>query len=152
MARVVVIGAAPASMVNFRRELLQTLVAQGHDVICMANPAPEELETRIRALGVDFVPYEVDRRSRNPFQDVRTYWQLRRRLRHLKPDVVFTYTIKPIVWSGLVSRGLKNTRFFGMVEGTGYAFQGQGWKRTLLRWVASSLYRVALLRAKASIF
>jgi glycosyltransferase involved in cell wall biosynthesis len=152
MAKVVVIGAAPASMVNFRRELLETLVAGGHEVICMANPAQAELEARIRALGVDFVPYEVDRRSRNPFQDVKTYLQLRRTLRRLKPDVVFAYTIKPIVWSGLASRGIKGTRFFGMVEGTGYAFQGQGWKRGLLRQVASMLYRVALLRAKAVFF
>ena len=152
MARVVVIGAAPVSMVNFRRELLEALVARGHEVICMANLAPPELEARIRSLGVDFVPYDVDRRSRNPFQDVKTYLQLRRTLRRLKPDVVFAYTIKPIVWSGLASRGIKGARFFGMVEGTGYAFQGQGWKRGLLRQVASLLFRAALLRAKVVFF
>ena len=152
MASVVIIGAAPGSLLNFRGDLVRELVSQGHTVTTMANHTTPEMVASIERMGAIFEPYDVERRSHNPFHDLRTLAQLRRTLSRIKPDIVFAYTVKPIVWSAFALRTVPDAQFYGMVEGTGYAFQGVGFKRRMLTRLATFLYRIALKRARKVFF
>ena len=48
---VVVVGAFPSSLINFRGELIRLMVARGHRVTAMAGEATAEDVARIEALG-----------------------------------------------------------------------------------------------------
>ena len=69
-----------------------------------------------------------------------------------KPDCVLSYTIKPVIWSGIALRLFPNIRFIGMITGLGYAFGGQGRSRVLLNAIVKYLYKRALVNAYAVIF
>ena len=63
------------------------------------------------------------------------YWKL---LRREKPDLVITYTIKPNIYGGLVSRMLR-IPYAVNITGLGTAFQNPG----LLRSLVTFLYKIA---------
>jgi len=152
MVSIAIIGPAPTELINFRGDLIRTLVGEGHKVIAMTgNGSPAQLAA-IQGMGVEFVPYRIRQRSQNPLNDLRTFAQLRKILSQRQPDIVLSYTVKPIIWTGLALRFLPKTVFYGLVEGAGYAFQGLGWKRKLLTKLVTKLYRAGLKRSKAVFF
>ena len=154
MPRIVMIGAFPESLLNFRGPLLKDLVAAGHQVITMA--ARTNLHTFIRQLselGVEFRPYPIQRSGINPLRDLQTFLSLRLALREVKPDIVFSYTIKPIIWGGMASKWIPNCSFYALVTGLGYAFHPRDdFFQKLLMILVIRLYRSALSKASCVIF
>jgi glycosyltransferase involved in cell wall biosynthesis len=150
--RILVIGAAPKSLVNFRGDLIRTLITSGHHVTAMAAPAALDVRDRIEAMGAAFTPFPVERNGLNPLKDLRTFFFLYKTFRKTKPDIILAYTIKPVIWGGIAAALTGRSRFFGLITGLGFAFEGCGIKRNILRILVSGLYRLALLRAKGVIF
>ncbi len=149
---IVVIGALPESLINFRGMLLQSLRQSNHPVTAMASTMRESVRQQLGGWGVDFLTYPVQRNRLSPIADLRTWYALRRIFRALQPDVILAYTIKPVIWGGLASRVLPNTRFYALITGLGFAFQGKTLKRKLLSKLVTLLYRTALKHAKCVIF
>ena len=152
MTHVLLVGALPESLVNFRGDLISDLVRRGFKVTAMAAPASEATVRAVTALGATFRPYRVRRAGRNPVDDVRSYAALARAIRELQPDIVVAYTIKPVILCGLALTGVPRSRYVPMVTGLGYAFRGTGLVARLLRPLVIQLYRLALRRAQVVIF
>jgi glycosyltransferase involved in cell wall biosynthesis len=150
--RVVIVGALPESLLNFRGELLADLVSEGHEVIALANKAAPSVIAGLGNLGVSFYSFPVQRNGMNPLEDVKTFFALRKHFQNLKPDVVMAYTIKPVIWGGLALRSMPNIRFYALITGLGFAFHATGSLRKLLTRVVIALYRLALARASQVIF
>ena len=84
---------------NFRKELLEALLACGYEVH-IAVPKGEYTD-RMQAMGCIFHDTALNRRGTNPLQELtllRTYGKI---LKDTVPDVVLTYTIKPNIYMGL---------------------------------------------------
>lgn len=152
MSRVVVVGALPESLINFRGNLLKALVASGHEVTAMAAAADPAFVTQLAVLGVGFKPYPVQRNGMNPVKDLQTYFALRKAFKELKPDVVLSYTIKPVIWGGLALRGITGSRFYSLITGLGFAFQDGNFPRKFLTRLVIWLYYAALSKASCVIF
>jgi len=152
MSHVVLLGAQPRSMVNFRGELIRAIVAAGHKVTAMAANATADEIRSLKEFGAEYRSFPVQRNGLNPVRDVITWFALRRAFRELKPDVVLAYTIKPIIWGGLAARGQRGLRFFALVTGLGFAFQGGGPARVVLRALVTFLYRLGLGKAAGVVF
>lgn len=149
--KVIIIGASPRSLVNFRGELIKTL-AISHDVIALAGGATADEISTIESLGVRYIDVPVKRTSMNPFTDLKTMRFYRSIFEQEQPDYVLSYTIKPIIWGGIALRTLPGARFTALITGLGYAFEGQGFKRGVLRWIVSKLYKLSLKRANQVVF
>lgn len=152
MSKVIVIGALPSSLINFRGELLTALVAAGHQVIGMACGANDEEIAKLRQMGVEYINYNVQRNGLNPISDFATMWQLKTIFKKLQPDVILAYTIKPVIWGGIAAKSLKLCRFYALVTGLGFAFQRGGFKRNILVNLVTNLYRIGLRQAAGIIF
>lgn len=152
MSKILVIGALPESLINFRGEFLHSLVSAGHTVIAFASEAPAEVSAALKGLGVSLRSFPIDRTGLNPLNDLRTFLALRGHFRHLSPDIVFSYTIKPVIWSGMALKGIPEIKFFALITGLGFAFQETNPYRKLLAKVVSTLYRISLSNASAVIF
>ena len=150
---VVVIGALPQSLINFRGDLIQAIAAEGHRVTAMSAAATEAERSSIAALGAEHRTFAVDRTGLDPRGDLRCLASLRTAFRELAPDAVLAYTVKPVVWSGLALRSLRsNARFFGLITGLGYAFEGESLARRSLAALVGRLYAASLARADRVIF
>ena len=150
----VVLGASTESLVNFRISMIENLAKDGYRVIAMSpEPRNDFLRDAVKTLPADFVGYPLVRNSLSPLTDLVTFYALVRRLRKIKPDIVFTYNIKPIIWGSLTLRWLHSkARFVVLIEGMGFAFQDRvGWRRWLKKLLIA-LSRIALHRASRVIF
>ncbi|EJL6783726.1 glycosyltransferase family 4 protein [Vibrio alginolyticus] len=149
---VIVIGTLPASLFNFRGQLLLRLVEKSKLVIAMASGASSQEVTSVEVLGCKYVDYPVIRSGLNPIKDLLTFFRLKSEFRKVKPEVILAYTIKPIIWGGLAARFSSNNSFYALVTGLGYAFQPGGRLKAALIWFVRHLYKMALKESKAVIF
>ncbi|KPL23828.1 MAG: hypothetical protein AMJ75_05235 [Phycisphaerae bacterium SM1_79] len=73
------------------------LAQRGHDVTLITGPAlgPEgELFNQTKEQGYSVVVLDRLRRAINPFNDIVSYFQIKRLLRRLQPDIVHTHSAK----------------------------------------------------------
>jgi glycosyltransferase involved in cell wall biosynthesis len=152
MSHILIIGALPESLLNFRGDLSKTLITIGCKVTAMAAQTDRDIISRLAKIGIDFKPFPVQRNGLNPISDLKTLLTLLKTFQTLRPDTVLAYTIKPVIWGGLATRGTPSIRFYALITGLGFAFQGDSLKRKLLSKLVSMLYRTALKGADRVIF
>lgn len=151
--RVMIFGSYAPSLINFRGPLISAIVERGHTVIAVAPAISSEMAAAINALGA--VPQElhVANQSLNPAAMVRAGTELRRLIRLHRPDVLISYTIKPVVLGAIAAAMEQVPRIISLITGAGYAFTGgREPKRLISRLFATQLYRLALTRSDCVVF
>jgi glycosyltransferase involved in cell wall biosynthesis len=142
--RIVVLAGLAESLINFRRSLLEAFRDYGLDVFAFAPlPKPDFVE-QLQRIGVDFQAIPLCRTGTNPLEDTRYYLELRRRIRKINPDVVFSYTIKPVIFGSLAARACGVRKVVSMITGAGYTFQKATWKGKAIHTMVRPFYRMAL--------
>lgn len=136
-------------LLGFRREVILHLVEQGYQVTLVAPRATTNWDMVGKPLPcVRIVNVPMSPSGLNPFTDLRTYLAYRRVFREIKPDIVFTYTIKPNIYAGLAAKSL-NIKCVSMFAGLGYIFEGDNFlRRQIIRFykwgVSGSKYVLVL--------
>jgi glycosyltransferase involved in cell wall biosynthesis len=151
-ARVMVIGGFADSLIHFRGALLRRLVAEGHSVIACAPNATVEVRRELAALGVAYRHVPIQRAGMNPMRDVRTMRALAALYREVQPDLVLTYTIKPVIYGSLAARVARVPRVCSLITGLGYSFGTTTWRQRALSPVVRSLFRFALAHNEVVFF
>lgn len=121
---------------NFRRPVVEALIADGHRVTVLA-PADDSVGD-LESLGCRFLPLEINVKGLNPLQDLKLMQRFKRVFRSERPDVVLSYTIKNNIFGAMAAKACK-IPFIPNVTGLGTAFLSGG----LLQAVAEGLYRKA---------
>jgi glycosyltransferase involved in cell wall biosynthesis len=98
----------------------------------------------VRAHGISYHPLTVDRTGINPLRDVHLLWQLIRLIRAIRPALMHTVTIKPVLYGGIAARLLRVPSLVSAVSGLGSVFVDDDRKTSLVRLVVRALYRLAL--------
>jgi glycosyltransferase involved in cell wall biosynthesis len=142
--RVLVIGSLARSLINFRGPLLEAMVRRGHRVTACAPAAAPEIVDTLHRMGVGYRDVPAAPTGMNPLRDLATFTALFRLMRDVRPDVVLSYTIKPVVYGLLAARLVGVPRRFAMITGLGYAFGDDGLRARLAGAGARGLYRVGL--------
>jgi len=142
LAKIVIISHYSPSLVNFRGDLIRTMVGLGHKVICLGPEAG--FEQPLQELGADYRQIPLHRTGLNPLKDVKTLFSLRKALKEIKPDIVFSYTVKPIVYGSIAAHMAGVRRMYALISGLGYVFIGQTFKQRLLTQIVAFLYRRGL--------
>lgn len=127
---------------NFRRGLALALREQGHELVLLSPPG--EYGGRLRALGLDWRPLPMDRRSLNPLREARLLWHIARLLRRERVDLVHGFTIKCAVYGSLAARLAGVPARVNAVAGMGYVFTSNDLKARLLRPPVRALLKLAL--------
>jgi glycosyltransferase involved in cell wall biosynthesis len=151
VSRIVVIGGFSESLIQFRLQFLQAIVSAGHEVIALGPEHHVEIVEKLAEKGIQFRQYSLDRNGTNLFRDLRSLIELISIFLELRPNLIFSYTIKPVIYGSLAARltGVKNT--YSMITGLGYAFLG-GRRNFLLNRLVTWLYRVALTKNSCVFF
>jgi glycosyltransferase involved in cell wall biosynthesis len=121
---------------NFRRPLVEALVADGHRVTVLA-PADDSLKD-IKSIGCNFMPLDMNVKGLNPFDGLKLFQKFKKNFRRERPDIVLSFTIKNNIFGALAASASK-TPFIPNVTGLGTAFLSTG----VLQIVAERLYRKA---------
>lgn len=132
------IGNMSWGMYKFRGDLMQNFLKEGHQVVVIAPE--DEWSIEIKRFGCTFVDLKLDRKGLNPFLDLKYLVQLTQKLIELRPDIVLTYTIKPVIYGTLASRLAQVPLRFAITTGLGHTFSKNNW----VSYVTKRLYRFCL--------
>src|SRR3990167_4527334 len=95
--KIVFIASYPESIINFRLHLIKEFLARNYSVVVIA-PADEKVAAKLAQLNINYVPVKMERNGRNPFSDLSILFRLTTILRKEQPQIVFSYTIKPVIY------------------------------------------------------
>ncbi|MDR0239760.1 MAG: glycosyltransferase, partial [Deltaproteobacteria bacterium] len=149
---IVLLGNAARGLVNFWSVLLESLHVAGCRVTVFVPEGDANADDAIRDMGATLHHYPLDRKGLNPVRDMVTLTALYRLFRREKPDMLFCYTIKPVIYGCLAARFAGVLRRFATITGLGYMFEADSVAKKVLMRLAALLYRLALLGAAAVFF
>ncbi len=151
--RVLFVGADAAYTYAFRRNLMQALQAQGHEVSVAASPLGDFDPALFQDMGVAFLPWNVAKAGLNPLADLGALAKLRAIIAKLRPNILFVHTIKPVIYGAVVGWLTGVDRRVAMIPGLGHTFMPpKSLPHRVARFVARQGYRFALARAHTVIF
>lgn len=142
---IVIIGTTAAGILGFRKELIKSLVSKDYKVYTFAIDYTEEQKEQVIQLGAFPETYQLNRTGLNPFADILATFKLAKKIKQIKPDLVFSYFSKPVIFGTLAAKLAGVKQKFGMLEGLGYTFtkqpEGFSKKAKVLQSVQVSLYK-----------
>lgn len=125
---------------RFRLDTVQRLVRHGIEVRCAAKFDGTELS--LSDAGADVSDLPIDRKSLSPLHEWRLLRALWKLIGQSREELVLLYTIKPIIWGGLVCR-LRRRRYVCFFTGLGSALGGRGSASRLIGRLAAASARGA---------
>ncbi len=149
---VVVIGSFAPSLLNFRGNLLRSMVQRGYQVTACAPEASAEVVQSLKDIGVFYKSLPVDRTGKNPIKDCILFFSVLILLLKERPRFLLTYTIKPVIFGSLAAALIPGVSSSSIITGLGYMFSEKAGKRSLLFAVVTFLYKLALKSNKTVIF
>ena len=154
--RIVVAGGYAPSLLSLRGPLLKRLVALGHEVHALAPLHTPDVGPQLEALGVEYSIIPLAPGVFNPFADISSLLHFKQIMHRINPDLVFSYSFKPVVFGALSARMAwvaHKKRVYGMVTGLGYDFlRDSGLLRSVRFAVTKSMYRSGLRACDGVIF
>lgn len=145
MKKILILSNHHAYTYNFRKEIIKRLIDEGCKVYIVL-PYGEKVEL-LKEMGCEFIDLPLDRRGMNPIKDlklIRSYYDI---ISEIKPDAILSYTVKPNIYGGIVSR-IKNIPFFPNITGLGSAVENESSIQKLI----IKLYKVAFKKATCVFF
>jgi len=134
---------------QFRSGLIKSLINAGYDVVCIADSDDFSAlsEKKLADLGSKFIKVSMIRKGLNPIKDFIYFLKIYKIFKIEKPDMIFNYTIKPIIYGSLAAKWL-NLPSFAITTGLGFVFM----KNNILTKLVRVLYTYCLKFPKKIFF
>lgn len=134
---IVLVSNSAFGLYNFRAGVIRSMMASGYKVVAVAPQSP--YTRALQRLGVACEDVPLSPQGVNPLAEVRLLWKLVGILRTYRPDAVFNYTIKPVIYGSWAARWV-GVPSVAVLTGLGYAFLHDSW----IARIARGLLRLAL--------
>lgn len=145
--KIAIIGSTAYNLYNFRKDFIFACLEHGHQVYAFVSEYDDHWLDTIKNLGVIPVTYQLSRGGLNPLADLRSTSQLKKKIKEIQPDIVFSYSTKPVIYATLAAYKTQVPYIYGMIEGLGSPFtihkHGQSLKAKLVRIIQVFLYRLS---------
>jgi glycosyltransferase involved in cell wall biosynthesis len=143
MARILVLGSHAESLIIFRYDMLVAM-AQQHEVIACVPDASPIVIKKLEAIGIECLDVNLSRTGLNPWADIKSLYQLYKIFKLVRPDQVFAYTGKPVIYGSIAAKLAGVSQIFSMITGVGSYFVHQDLKSRVVRLIMTTLYKIAL--------
>ena len=154
--KIAIIGTVASSIYGFRSDLIKALVHKEYEVYAFFSEYNAKDIEKIEALGAIPVTYKLNRGGINPLVDIKTTYELSKKIKEIAPNIVFSYFSKPVIFGTLAAKLAKVPKVIGMLEGLGYTFTEQpnqvSKKTRVIKKAQVLLYKIALPQLDKIIF
>ncbi|SFF58725.1 Glycosyltransferase involved in cell wall bisynthesis [Halobacillus alkaliphilus] len=148
--KIMVISPKNKTLYNFRGDLIKKMISKGHEVIAI-GPNKDHIED-VLALGVKFIEVPFNKDNISALGDIKYYKELKKVMKEEKPDLVFSYTIKPVIYSSMAAHSVGVKKIYPMITGLGRVYASTGMKARAVRLITGLLYKRALKPTNTVIF
>lgn len=140
------------SLVNFRLELIKLFIKNGYKVHAFGPYIKEHNLIKLTNLGVRYKSTAMERKNVNPFSFITNILSLRKNIKKIEPDFIFSYTHKPVVVGALAGAFINNTKIISLITGTGHLFDDHNVKVKLRKFFGLLIFKIALSLSHKVIF
>jgi len=141
---IIIISNISTSLINFRGDLIKRWLELGFEVYTFAPKYKDDHQEILTDWGAKTVKYNLNRSGLNPFKDFNSIIDFKNKLKQIDPDYIFSYTIKPVIFSSLINKSLNLKGMYSLMPGLGYAFNNGGIKNKIVNKIAILLYKFSL--------
>jgi glycosyltransferase involved in cell wall biosynthesis len=124
----------------------------GHKVIALGEGSEEKWKDKFDKNNIDYRSLYVERNGINPIKDFITFYELNKFMKLEKPDKVFAYHAKTIVYGSISAKLNGVTEFYTLIAGLGSIFGGKGIKNRILKIIMKIEYWIAFKFSKVVFF
>lgn len=150
MKKILLICSTSASVIGFRKALIEKLQSKDFSVSVIAfdKRYKDDIESR----GIKFFCINDQNRGVNPLKVLTLIERYKKIIEDISPNIVFTFMLKPNTFGVLAAKkaGVKN--IYSMVEGAGDVFINNTLKWKLVRFVVCRLYKKAFRNVRKVFF
>ncbi len=150
--KIAVISSHTHSLFWFRMNMMEEFTRHGYEVIALGQEAESVWKQQFAAHGIRYQQIYVERNGMNPLKDLRTLRELDLFFKHERPEKVFCYQAKTIIYTCLAARKNGIKEVYPLVAGLGSIFRGDSLKRKLIKAVMVTEYKLALRCSKRVMF
>jgi galacturonosyltransferase len=143
--RVLLVANKDITLSLFRKEFIEELIILNHEVYIL-SPYGKKLDY-FSSIGAKLIDYSIDRRGKNPLSEVKILVKFNRIISEIRPEYVFTYTIKPNIYMGIISR-FRSMRFIPTITGLGSTLNHKG----ILKHIILRLYKISFKKTYIAFF
>ena len=146
MKKIFLIGTTASNLYIFRKDLILSCISQDIKVYALVSEPDNFWNNKIKETGAHLLEYKMNRSGLNPLSDIKSILQIKDYINEYKPDVVFSFFTKPVLYGSLAAKISNTPQIVGMIEGLGSPFtehpNGQALKMKIIRFIQISLYRI----------
>ncbi len=150
--KIAVLSSFTTSLFWFRIDMMQSFRKAGYEVLAVGDGPEAEWARKFADLGIRYRQIPVRRNGTNPVHDLKTFRALFQLLKEEKPDKIFAYQAKTVIYGGLAASLIGIREFYPLIAGVGSVFLGDSPRQKLLRSILVAEYRLGMRRAPKVFF
>ena len=128
--------------VSHRLPIALKAISNGYEVHIATKLTGKHRELENNGIVVHSL--EIDRTTMSTLDSINTFIQIIFLIYKIKPNIVHSITIKPVILGGIACRIYGRCQFVASVSGLGYVFIAKGYIAKLTRILITFLYKIAL--------
>ena len=145
--KIIVVGNSAGSILGFRLPLIMDFLNDGHSVTVVSNNFNGDDISFLNSINVTPISYDLEASGINPFKELRTIVQLYKLFKKFKPDIIFSYFTKPVIYSSIGAKLAGVKLIIGMIEGLGITYtispEGIQLKQKIIIGIQSVFYYIS---------
>ncbi len=150
--KIAVVSSHTSSLFWFRMDMMKEFTRLGYEVVAFGQEPESMWCDKFAESGIRYRQIYVERNGINPISDLKTLRILELLLREERPDKIFCYQAKTIIYTCLAAKKNKITEVYPLIAGLGSIFRAKSAKGKIIRMVMSMEYKHALKNSKHVIF
>lgn len=140
------------SLVDFRGNLIKEYIQLGYKVYAIAPYIKEHNKKKLVDWNVNLRIINFQRKSLNPISSARSFVELWRNIKSISPDIIFSYTHKPVIFGALAGYLCRVKKIVSLITGTGHIFDSYNFITKLKRFIGLTGFKLALFASTHVIF
>lgn len=149
--KILVVSPKNKTVFNFRGDLIKDMIAKGNEVY-VTGPNKEYIED-IMSLGVkEFIEIPLIKDNTSVTGDFAYLKKLKSAMKKVQPELVFAYTIKPVIYGSIAAKSCGIKKIYPMVTGLGRVYASESLTTKAVRIITKVLYQTAFKACNKVIF
>ena len=140
------------TLYRFRLELIKRFLEKDFIVHTFAPEIPDDFLAELRTLGVIYHNISFKRKTVNFFDTVISIFDITKKLRKIKPNIVFSYTHKSVIVGSICSLLAGRLRSISLITGTGHIFDKNNFVQKIKRFVGILGFKISLFFSEIVFF
>lgn len=151
--KILVLSSHTHSLFWFRMDMMKSFIEKGYEVCAVGNEQEDKWKEQFKQNKINYYSIPVSRNGLNFLSDLKTFKALREIIKREKPNKIFVYQAKTIVYGSLAARSVNSQiGIYPLIAGLGSIFRGKGIKNKLIKTILGFQYRLVFEFAKKIIF